>query len=598
MKNAQDISPPTILCLTLGLAIGSIFMPEQKNSVHVSEPLTGEAMSEAHPMSNEAALVNVSQGRVLERLPDASKADRRVASNKSAHRPHTPRHQAMASQEVTDLWQHSAGWWALKSTSPKAELASDTSTLIILAACAVLGVLVARVDVLEISAEAHGSEANSTESKVAKTQIPNSTPQVQPLKYMACLVAVCALATRNLSCSAFVYWPATFHSAFEDTTMQELTNTLTSPCHHPVPDRLVLLSLAVFACLASAVAKVDFEEISAQLHDASNPEVGAPPQHHAVMSTWCTHPLTFRSAIALLIATLVVGGVLHSSREEQALAVIECAGVTHLQDYSSELRAAFMSDSLLMLVIAACAALGFAVMRVDVNEMAEQLQHTPEHDSSTSASKSSKNQSFETRRLHCVWNESWRYIIATACLFVTMLVGMTLLNADGNDLFDNTENQSAIKLRQLDSSPPHLRAAVLPDNLVGLVLSACILLGVAIMRIDCNEMTEQSCNAPNTEMMRLSEATSPPLPASRTAKVFLKVLAVAATALTFATMPSLHAMVVADDSSIPAYLFATLAINAIIGLVCMRFDAQEVAEQIHQKGQTAELRVHSSKKAD
>lgn len=79
MKIAQDISPVAIICLSLAMLIGNTYKGE------ISEYMGGQQktdyVSEAPSMRLKAALVDVSQGRLLERVEGYSGSNsKQVAS--------------------------------------------------------------------------------------------------------------------------------------------------------------------------------------------------------------------------------------------------------------------------------------------------------------------------------------------------------------------------------------------------------------------------------------------------------------------------------------------------------------------------------------
>lgn len=374
MKTAQDISPTTMLCLALGPLVGMMLMPEiQKSEYAVGLPPT-----------QEATPLDLSEGRSFERLPDnvGTSAGEVIQANFTQ----AGRGNGTALQELVGLEQRS---WAEKPA-----LMSDSATLTMIGFFALWGMAAAFTDVTDLSDDEEEDTpeviAMPTKEEAAPTTVSNTT-QLRILKYASNCISVAVSALGLLMCSVYFGGtsPEFAGEHFIIAELRKLENGRAEQRPALASDSCVMLVLGAAAVLGLNVMQADLREMEEELRKASSCEMKATPKveekqlfdpSHLIASSFFAS-ITIFGALTFITVAMWPAGRAPLTCAEQA-GITEFKAITQLVNGSVEVLMEFVLE----LFLGACALLGLAVMRVDICEMAQQLQDESGRDAKMKAS--------------------------------------------------------------------------------------------------------------------------------------------------------------------------------------------------------------------
>jgi hypothetical protein len=289
-----------------------------------------------------------------------------------------------------------------------------------------------------------------------------------------------------------------------DTELQALAQHAVRERTPLVPDCMVLLALVAFGAVAASVLQVDHQEmLEEEWKDSSRPAATATQSQssrsskaQAAFQFGCAHGI-MRAFVAIGAAAIVwlvqnslmLGNVEDSDSELHALA-----------QRASGQRMPLMPDCMVILALAAFAALGAAIMRIDQDEMAEAAHRPSEREVQIPDVQSEKKRSFLATRVFGIL--SVIVLIAVAASFCLEQLPLAPEYVSASEF----ELQALVQLAPLHS-----------DSAMMLGIAAFAVLGAAVLRVDHEEMIEE-CNKPLKPQLAITESAAS-VPSAQDSKV-------------------------------------------------------------------------------
>jgi len=299
-----------------------------------------------------------------------------------------------------------------------------------------------------------------------------------------------------------------------------------------------------------------------------------------------------------------------TSRSDSVETTKEIRDLVQLPTDSLGIQTAPVLDYLLLLGLGIFASIGVVVMRFDHNEIIEAMQNAAESEvPSTCPSTVVPPLAEEGVKARTPCPRFFKELIVAALLVAAVSAGLMTLSINCSELvgsFEHSSNQELSDLVLHTSSSMAMRLSLVSDNLCAAVLGGIVVLGMAVMHVDLNEMTEESQDRSESEV-RSSSSPTIIAPATTTAssnyclpqfmRYFTVPTMVAVTvALGAMAWPLIHSEAVGSvehagtdelrgpsSALVPDHILM-LALAAFVGFgaVVMRVDFHDMAEQFQE----------------
>lgn len=349
MKTAKDTSSTAVIVLGLGLLLAPLLMPQ-------IQKFENDTVTDWTP-TQDATMVGVNKGRLLERVPDnPGGSANQTSAIMSGHLWKADGNETAVQELVEALKKIPAG---------KPVLMSDSAALMLIGSFMILGSAASYADVIELSAEERKKNAKTKEPQDAVPLKKPPSSWLRSLKYAALFVSItgtcatCMLLIVTCFCS----------TAAPGHVDDELLHLGRKEVQALVPDSVVVLLVTAFAILALFIMRADICEMEQELQKTPNRKVESDSPRRRCHS--CGPAIV---ALAVWLACLVsLRHVLPSEVIEQTSTAV--SDVAHLLDGSWSAVRAALFDFMLEMFLGVCTVIGLAVMRTDIREMVEQLQN-------------------------------------------------------------------------------------------------------------------------------------------------------------------------------------------------------------------------------